>query len=466
LEFKNNDEENDGSDLSTCSCSTQSSKWSNVNKESIPILEKSASNLTQPSNRSSSNDLKSASPLFNIPNSNKKLDTNLFESNSDSNISNHLSPASTSESSSNNYEKVPIIKEQSKIIIDCQLMRQRALEKARLKSDEELGVKVPNNIKRLIMPISSLSNKPLENDNVNNFRNLEIVSTKTVNTSLEMNKFESKTETDSEVEEDKNEQITPAPLAKSETFENIDEIKKSATFSTSPGSSSSMSPSPLSKKQSFKIKISKLLSNSSSVSASSRSTKSPSPSNPLSLAKKIGGSGILKSIFSPKSTNKILKEDDFKYLTQNNFESKHDLETSVETNASGLNTSGSCSSLSNLNENSAFIGSFNALNVTNSPRLSRNTRTAKLNQKKQENEEKRLEKQRQNKRLRMSQEIQRKIDEIETKAAELEQAGDDLERIICSTESIESKQKLEQELYNIIHQRNLLTRFENELNIQ
>ena len=71
----------------------------------------------------------------------------------------------------------------------------------------------------------------------------------------------------------------------------------------------------------------------------------------------------------------------------------------------------------------------------------------------------------------MSQEIQRKLDEIETKSAELEHAGVELERHICSIDSndsskSETKQKLEQELYNIIHQRNLLTRFENELNIQ
>ena len=204
-----------------------------------------------------------------------------------------------------------------------------------------------------------------------------------------------------------------------------------------------------------------MLSPSSSVSPSARSTKSPSPTTALSIARKISGTGILKSILNTKSSNKSSKDNDF-----NASATTYDVFNDDDSVPSGLNTSDSCSSLSKSNETS-----LNALNVTNSLRLSRNSCTAKLNIKQLENEEKRLERQRQNKRLRMSQEIQRKLDEIETKSSELEQAGVDLERIICSIDSndcskSENKQKLEQELYNIIHQRNLLTRFEHELNIQ
>lgn len=96
-----------------------------------------------------------------------------------------------------------------------------------------------------------------------------------------------------------------------------------------------------------------------------------------------------------------------------------------------------------------------------------------------------LEKQRRDKRLRMSQEIQRKLDEIQTRLDELERDGVELEKTICSLDAsslsvshgsdagatttrdtLATKEKLEQELYNLIHEKNLLTRIENELNIQ
>lgn len=95
----------------------------------------------------------------------------------------------------------------------------------------------------------------------------------------------------------------------------------------------------------------------------------------------------------------------------------------------------------------------------------------KFNYKRQQNEERRLEKQRKDKRLRMSQEIQRKLDEIETRLDELQKEGVELEKMICAIDSNDltqhdRKDRLEQELYNLIHEKNLLTRVENELNIQ
>lgn len=124
---------------------------------------------------------------------------------------------------------------------------------------------------------------------------------------------------------------------------------------------------------------------------------------------------------------------------------------------------------------------FNSLSLTShSPRPRRSTRVTSARRRRHEH---RVEKQRRDKRLRMSQEIQRKLDEIETRLDELEREGVELEKTICSMDSSGSgepmlatvataypnantKEKLEQELYNLIHEKNLLTRVENELNIQ
>ncbi len=79
-----------------------------------------------------------------------------------------------------------------------------------------------------------------------------------------------------------------------------------------------------------------------------------------------------------------------------------------------------------------------------------------------------VEKLQRDKRLRMSQEIQRKLDEVENKIAELEFEGVNLEKSICllNADEGDTKEKMEQELYNLIHLKNLLTRVENDLTIQ
>jgi hypothetical protein len=94
-----------------------------------------------------------------------------------------------------------------------------------------------------------------------------------------------------------------------------------------------------------------------------------------------------------------------------------------------------------------------------------------LSLKRQQNEEKRVEKQRRDQRLRTSQDLQRKLDEIGQRKLELEREGNVLEMRISSVEvkkgkGGEQKVKLEQELYGVIHQRNLLARCENKLSIQ
>jgi hypothetical protein len=72
-------------------------------------------------------------------------------------------------------------------------------------------------------------------------------------------------------------------------------------------------------------------------------------------------------------------------------------------------------------------------------------------------EEKRLERQRQEKRFRISIEINRKVSELDTRRLELEREGVTLEKRICSLDDdSEEKEKLEQKLYSLIHQKNLL----------
>lgn len=89
-----------------------------------------------------------------------------------------------------------------------------------------------------------------------------------------------------------------------------------------------------------------------------------------------------------------------------------------------------------------------------------------MNIKRQQNEEKRIEKQRRDQRLRTSQDLQRKLDEISQRKLELEKDGNHLEIKISGMDVKKEKVKLEQELYSVIHQRNLLARCENKLNIQ
>ena len=144
---------------------------------------------------------------------------------------------------------------------------------------------------------------------------------------------------------------------------------------------------------------------------------------------------------------------------------------------SSSNSDESNSSLDNIElvenaDDDRLESSFNALNLRHSPCLSRNSRTVKLNTKRTQYEEKRLEKQKRDKRLRVSQEIQRNLDEIENKLDELEHDGVQLEKMISEigeprdSVAMERKEKLEQELYRLIHEKNLLTRAENDLNIK
>ncbi len=171
----------------------------------------------------------------------------------------------------------------------------------------------------------------------------------------------------------------------------------------------------------------------------------PLPTPEIKAQVKVKPGGILKSIFS-KSTSRKPSAD----LDQS--------QTSITTATSDTPND----------------SSFNALTVKKSPVLTRNhTRYShptpnSVNNKRTQMEDLKLEKNQRDRRLRMSQEIQRKLDEVENKIAELEFEGVNLEKSICLLDISESdaKEKMEQELYNLIHLKNLLTRVENDLTIQ
>lgn len=301
---------------------------------------------------------------------------------------------------------------------------------------------------------------------------------------------------------------SPAPLV-------TDALKKSKWYpisllDTPKQAASSFVLSPFSKdvkaRQSLKVKLSKLVPSVLSSSSASKVDQAMSYNNHNSSIQKTSpittNSGILKSFFSTSSGSskqallssqrEITNIDHIKRSEggtdspispiRKKITPNLDISLTNSNKSNGNSTdSPSTSSASSLDDNSLelsdnaatstgdanYAQSFNALNVANSPRLSRNSRRAKLNYKRQQNEEKRIEKQRRDQRLRTSQELARKLDEIGAKTLELEKEGNKLEVLISIYDNKKAKKdKLEQELYNVIHQRNLLTRCENKLNIQ
>lgn len=462
--------------------------------------------------------------------------------------------------------------EHSKIILETNLIRQRALEKARLKSDEELGLKLSRNDFSIITPKTNTTPGPKLDEVV--IRKLEFIDRRVNNRNprepsprnglILSSKYETKTETDSEVDcesndeaeageevdgyeskteddmfiDDDNSQMmkklilddfdrdyqrynanekkknSPAPLATTEAFEattTTDEAKSHQSKSKWYGLKTletHLSPitAQSKTKQSFKGKLTKLLATSVLTSPNSTaSNNSPCISPVITTSTSVNlkspttnnSSGILKSIFNSKSSNSPRhSKNNIDYIKNSdvtnspiapmrkkivpNIDLLSNSTSSSQTNSTN-NTSSNSSSASSLDDSSFNANNsrnsdnmpntaFNALNVTNSPRLSRNSRRAKLNFKRQQNEEKRIEKQRKDQRSRTSQDLQRKLDEINIRSQELEREGQQLELMIngCDKKNKtgEQKMKLEQELYNVIHQRNLLARCENKLNIQ
>ena len=384
--------------------------------------------------------------------------------------------------------------------LDPQAIRQeifnRALEKVRLKSDEALGITTPENIRHLMTPKQVVFNdettnnkevfdKIFENakDKVKNqikkekdkssgeslgsspapiatFDNLDDFSIdddnnytsssdhNTYNKSETSSKFNSTTKTDStnvtmnsinsnKKLEERDALITPL-LTKSK--DSVDAKPKNLifTYKETPlaeieKKQKKLQVSPvIQKKTSLKTKITQLLTPSEQNAKSSSTSPSRSPRSDATIDAK-PKSKLIGGILKRKSPN-------------SRKASEH-TEPQIEQEVSSTN-------------------SF-AFTVTHSPRLGRNTRTFK----RQQNEEKRLErleKERRDKRLRMSQEIQRKLDEVETKLSELEHEGVELEKEICNMDSTneDERERKELTLYNLIHQKNLFQRVENELNIQ
>jgi hypothetical protein len=486
-------------------------------------------------------------------------------------LSNNQSPSQNETTQSDQYVEnnynANVINEK-KLIMDCHIIRQRALEKARLKSDDELGIRMPQNIKRLIMPLNlgkaetsvgeknNSENQTIKNEiynqesfkTTNNMsanlqdqlnydsRRLTILNTRNSQNSECENKYQSRTESDIESEnenqevksneklerselnnrENKNSKgkivydegsllfgtcapLAPvAPLAQSEAFEYFDDYSP-------PNRNSKQSPNLTNsnKNENFTLKSEdnknkepfKQLNEYRLLTLCPSQPSKPKPKSPPTISinqsasmnsiatiniKNVspgsGKGGILKNFSTSKPPANLETNIGAKPISKfgkewNNLtptlKNERLLKSTISLSASEKsNANASKSSLSNAVNN--ITNSFNALNVTNSPRLARNSRMAKLNSKRQLNEEKRLDKQRQEKRLRMSQDIQRKLDEIETKLTELNQDGMHLEKIIgqVADNRFETKEKLERELYNIINEKNILTRIENELNIQ
>ena len=130
--------------MSACSCSTSTAssgyKWSHQNEDQMKALSKSSLNQLSNTEHGSSSSSSSSSPeaasaardllqtaSSGLSISSRKLDTESL-SRSNSNLSNQLSPISNSGSSSNNNNEnkassnMPIINEQSKIIMDCKII--------------------------------------------------------------------------------------------------------------------------------------------------------------------------------------------------------------------------------------------------------------------------------------------------------------------------------------------------------
>jgi hypothetical protein len=285
-----------------------------------------------------------------------------------------------------------------KVILDIFLMRQRAQEKAKLKSDEELGV-------QMNIPTSVIKKKLAQTGRQTPTIPLETRSKKQADSEPEFpssNSTEKLSDSAEKVVKNKAAEVcVAAPLAKSETFENLDD------------------ESQVERKQ------------------------------------------AKKNLITKRNEDKFLDE---RYLS---FEKNPPIVTNMNKKrlikpCIQLSTS---SSESESNASSDDLGrSFNALNLRQEVMNGGGKRT--------EQEERNLERQSRTKRLRVAQEIQRNLAEIENKMEELTRDGASLERAISRfgeakyPEQIHHKERMEQELYRLIHEKNLLTRAENDLHIK
>lgn len=321
-----------------------------------------------------------------------------------------------------------IVEREQSGILDLYLIRQQAQQKARLKSDEELGININENLKKML---SNQKEIQTGTKHENNSKGDDEEDSEDADDDIEINLDDYVLTDDEDIDLSESKLVSPAPLAKSETFEALND-------------------SDYDDINDF-IDLSHL---------NDRKTE-----NEPNHASKIEKALLPKKVLNPFYTSNQINKQQHP-LRQNAVKKRLIPNIKFETSSS---SSSSLSSSTNGVE--SLDDSFNTLNVSNSPRLSKNSRMAKLNLKRQQNEEKKLEKQKQDKRLRMSQEIQRKQDEIDTKLDELDRSGVELEKTISSIdkndcEQLKRKEKLEQQLYTLIHEKNLLTRVENELNIQ
>ncbi len=368
--------------------------------------------------------------------------------------------------------------------IDYHQIRQRALERAKLKSDEELGLKSSTPLKSLLLTPSSLNKispvDPLFNTNSTRIPLAEIDYIDNTDDEDNANgnqqnqtKVQTKGEIVIPIIKEKQADAEDTTLSPLSTFKVKFKPRKfifdaayvqdspplSATVTQQDNEkielSSKTTTSPTKKPNNLKMKFAKILHSNHQQPITTMTMTTPTPDTdttnerPSSQQVKVKPGGILKSIFTKTSNRK-----------------------SADWDASQVSMTMTTSDVSTTDSG------FNALSVQRSPGLVRHnnnsrhhhqtTSTPGTMAKRLHNDELRLEKQQREKRLRMSQEIQRKLDEVENKITELEFEGVNLEKSVCLMDADDSdaRDKMEQELYNLIHLKNLLTRVENDLTIQ
>lgn len=339
--------------------------------------------------------------------------------------------------------------EPNKLTLDVESIRQKALEKAKMKTDEQLGVpKTPTHLMNLI---TTSTHSSISSNSSNNTNQSQVVSNQT-NTNEE---FKERAEKIFEQVKQKAKQKIlddyKAPLAESETFDSIDDIL------------------PVRNNKKNSDNMINMLASTPIVASKSLNHQQPqfSDNSPTRSYKK---SPNIKS----KNYKFILNGQIKTHSEINNDENKPDAKKSTIKNGilkilhprkssskSPTNTIDYNKTTHDCDDPNDNDNSFNTLNINRSPTLSRSTRKYKQSLKN-------MERQRKEKRLRMSQGILRELDVVLNSITELENDGVKIEQKICSMDDSQSeeKEKYEQCLYNLIHKKNLLTRVEDELNIQ
>jgi hypothetical protein len=341
-----------------------------------------------------------------------------------------------------------------------QTLFNRALEKVSLKSDAALGITTPDNIKHLLSPTTVLSanESKIETDDK------KLISDKIFDQAKEKIK--------NRIQNKKEKTHSSAPLANLDDDFIIEDYDQITSPSNLNSTMMTTTPSPVQQKSNEETKQfkSKNLKYVLDGPVKNETDDKKNKLEPVVVSSMNTKKSNLKTKFGLPDFNFILSSPSPSPLhsprdltKKNRIKSSNGILKGNRSQRKSPNMSTNDDNKLNISQQQEASNSFNAFNVNNSPRLTRNSRSVIKHQ----IEEKRLERQRQEKRFRMSIEINRKVSELDTRRLVLECEGVTLEKLICSLDDdSEEKEKLEQKLYSLIHQKNLLTRVEDELNIQ